>query len=203
MFRRSLLAWMWPVLNNYRTIQILPMALANQIAAGEVIERPASCIKELLENSLDAGATEIHIDIDAGGLRQMVITDNGSGIEKQDLLLSLAAHATSKIQSHQDLFHLTTLGFRGEALASIQAVSKVEIISKRPGAESKAYKLVAYTDMPIRTLDTVSDGIGYLRDMYNSINKLQGMMPYSEIVNNLDLVKDSINSTKYKLLFLK
>ena len=125
------------------------MALANQIAAGEVIERPASCIKELLENSLDAGATEIHIDIDAGGLRQMVITDNGLGIEKQDLLLSLAAHATSKIQSHQDLFHLTTLGFRGEALASIQAVSKVEITSKRPGAESKAYKLVAYTDMPI------------------------------------------------------
>ena len=71
------------------------------------------------------------------------------------------------------------------------------------GYQGTAEKILTYTDMPIRTLDTVSDGIAYLRDMYNTINKLQGMMPYSEIVNNLDLVKDSINSTKYKLLFLK
>jgi hypothetical protein len=71
------------------------------------------------------------------------------------------------------------------------------------GYQGTAEKLLSYTDMPIRTLDTVADGVGYLRDMYNVINKLQGMMPYSEIVNNLDLVKDSINSTKYKLLFLK
>jgi DNA-binding ferritin-like protein len=71
------------------------------------------------------------------------------------------------------------------------------------GYQGVAEKLLTYTDMPIRTLDTVADAVGYLRDMYNSINKLQGMMPYSEIVNNLDLVKDAINSTKYKLLFLK
>jgi hypothetical protein len=71
------------------------------------------------------------------------------------------------------------------------------------GYQGATEKLLSYTDMPIRTLDTVADGVAYLRDMYNSINKLQGMMPYSEIVNNLDLVKDSINSTKYKLLFLK
>jgi hypothetical protein len=71
------------------------------------------------------------------------------------------------------------------------------------GYQGAAEKILTYTDMPIRTLDTVADGVGYLRDMYNSINKLQAMMPYSEIVNNLDLVKDSINSTKYKLLFLK
>jgi hypothetical protein len=71
------------------------------------------------------------------------------------------------------------------------------------GYQGVTEKLLSYTDMPIRTLDTVADGVGYLRDMYNTINKLQGMMPYSEIVNNLDLVKDSINSTKYKLLFLK
>ena len=71
------------------------------------------------------------------------------------------------------------------------------------GYQGTTEKLLIYTDIPIRTLDTVSDGVAYLRDMYNSINKLQGMMPYSEIVNNLDLVKDSINSTKYKLLFLK
>ncbi len=71
------------------------------------------------------------------------------------------------------------------------------------GYQGVAEKLLSYTDMPIRTLDTVADGVAYLRDMYNTINKLQGMMPYSEIVNNLDLVKDSINSTKYKLLFLK
>lgn len=71
------------------------------------------------------------------------------------------------------------------------------------GYQGVAEKIISYTDMPIRTLDTVADGVAYLRDLYNSINKLQGMMPYSEIVNNLDLVKDSINSTKYKLLFLK
>jgi hypothetical protein len=71
------------------------------------------------------------------------------------------------------------------------------------GYQGVTEKLLSYTDMPIRTLDTVADGVAYLRDMYNSINKLQGMMPYSEIVNNLDLVKDAINSTKYKLLFLK
>jgi hypothetical protein len=71
------------------------------------------------------------------------------------------------------------------------------------GYQGVAEKILSYTDMPVRTLDTVADGVGYLRDMYNSINKLQGMMPYSEIVNNLDLVKDAINSTKYKLLFLK
>ena len=71
------------------------------------------------------------------------------------------------------------------------------------GYQGVAEKILSYTDMPIRTLDTVADGVAYLRDLYNSINKLQGMMPYSEIVNNLDLVKDSINSTKYKLLFLK
>ena len=71
------------------------------------------------------------------------------------------------------------------------------------GYQGVAEKLLSYTDMPIRTLDTTSDAVAYLRDLYNTINKLQGMMPYSEIVNNLDLVKDSINSTKYKLLFLK
>jgi hypothetical protein len=71
------------------------------------------------------------------------------------------------------------------------------------GYQGVAEKIISYTDMPVRTLDTVADGVAYLRDLYNSINKLQGMMPYSEIVNNLDLVKDSINSTKYKLLFLK
>ncbi len=135
---------MLPVLNNYRPIQILPAKLANQIAAGEVIERPASCIKELLENSLDAGATEIRIDIDAGGMRQIIVTDNGVGITKEDLPLTIAPHATSKIREQQDLFHLLTLGFRGEALASIQAVSKVEVISKRPDAGAKAYLLKAY-----------------------------------------------------------
>ena len=144
------MGWILPVSeNNYRAIQLLPLALANQIAAGEVIERPASCIKELIENSLDAGATEIRIEIEAGGLRQIQIKDNGAGIEKADLLLAITPHATSKIQVQQDLFQLTTLGFRGEALASIQSVSRLDIISKRPEA-SKAYKLSAHLEnMPI------------------------------------------------------
>ena len=117
-------------------IRRLDPVVADQIAAGEVVERPASIVKELIENSLDAGATRIDIAVEDGGVRTIAVLDNGAGIAHEDLPLAVARHATSKIQAAEDLACVATMGFRGEALASVAAVSKLEISSKPTNAPS-------------------------------------------------------------------
>src|ERR1043165_6594165 len=106
-------------------IAVLPSAVADQIAAGEVVERPASIVKELVENALDAGATTLDIAIEDGGRKQIRISDDGCGMVRDDAVLSLERHATSKIRSAQDLVGVSSFGFRGEALAAIRSVSQL------------------------------------------------------------------------------
>jgi DNA mismatch repair protein MutL len=121
-------------------IQILPELLVNKIAAGEVIERPASVVKELLENAIDSGAQRIDVAVEDGGKRLIQVTDNGSGMSSDDVGLTWTAHATSKIKTGQDLFAINTMGFRGEALASIASVSRARIVS-RTVRQQEGYEL--------------------------------------------------------------
>src|SRR5437764_4537065 len=118
-----------------KRIQQLPSSVVTKIAAGEVIERPASVLKELLENSVDAGSTRIDVDVEQGGVELIRVVDNGCGIPAEELPLAFASHATSKLASADDLFRIGTLGFRGEALASIGGVSQA-ILQSRPAGEA-------------------------------------------------------------------
>ena len=117
-------------------IHVLDQNTINQIAAGEVIERPASVVKELLENAIDAQASAITIEIKEGGIGFIRITDNGCGIDAGDVKVAFLRHSTSKIRSVEDLLCVSSLGFRGEALSSIAAVSRVELITKTPDEQS-------------------------------------------------------------------
>lgn len=113
------------------TIQVMPPHLANQIAAGEVVERPASCVKELVENAIDAKAQSVQVELLEGGIRKIVVQDDGIGMDEEDARLAFARHATSKLMTARDLFRVTTLGFRGEALASIAAIAKVTLQTRQ------------------------------------------------------------------------
>ena len=117
-------------------IRILPVNVANKIAAGEVVERPASVVKELLENAIDAGSTRIDVTVTAGGRKLVEVRDNGSGMNRDDALLSIERQATSKIRDVDDIERIDTLGFRGEAVPSIASVSRFTLKTRRQGEES-------------------------------------------------------------------
>ena len=147
-------------------IKILDESVSNIIAAGEVVENPASMIKELVENSLDAGATSIKIEVFNGG-KDVKIIDNGSGMGKNDIMMSIERHATSKISSKDDIFNLMTYGFRGEALASISSVSKMSISSKT-NESNVGYKMNSYGGS-IRNVEEISKNTGTeieIRDLF-------------------------------------
>ena len=139
-------------------IQLLPEYLANQIAAGEVVQRPASVVKELLENAVDAGATSIQLIVKEAGKQLVQVVDNGSGMSATDARMSLERHATSKIRSTEDLFKIRTLGFRGEALASIAAVAQVEIRTKQASQETGSLLLVEGSQVSSQTPTACPDG---------------------------------------------
>lgn len=158
-------------------INVLPAEVYNQIAAGEVVDRPYSVVKELVENAIDAGATEISVEIESGGKNLVRVSDNGSGIAKDDMRYVYSSHATSKLKSAEDLYAIQTLGFRGEAVASIAAVSRMSVVSKT--ADGEAYSLV-------------SEG-----------GKLGEVLPASGAKGTVVSVEDLFYNTPARLKFLK
>lgn len=145
-------------------ISVLSEEIANKIAAGEVVERPASIVKELLENSIDAGATDISVELEKGGCQAITVADNGSGIQYEDMALVFERHATSKIKTFDDIYKISSFGFRGEAMPSIASVARVELCSRREGdlvgakavAEAGVIKEISPAGVPAGTKVSVT-----------------------------------------------
>jgi DNA mismatch repair protein MutL len=193
-------------------IRILSDIVSNKIAAGEVVERPASVVKELVENSLDAGSTKIVVEVEKGGRRLIRVSDNGCGMNRDDSLLSLERYATSKIFSDADLFSIKSLGFRGEALPSIAAVSRFTLVTREAGAASGTEIQVAggkiqkvmetgappgtmitvenlFYNTPARRkfMKTVTTEMGHIADIANSIALSRSDVHYKLVHNGKSL----------------
>ena len=169
----------------------LPEVLANQIAAGEVIERPASVVKELVENSIDAGSSQITIEIEESGLKKIQVTDNGEGIAQEDVALSLHRHATSKIKSQADLFRIRTLGFRGEAIPSIASISHFTV--KTSTADENYGTLLVAKGGEIETQEPISTPVGTKITVENLFYNTPARLKYmkslqSELAHIVDVV---------------
>src|SRR5689334_3364091 len=151
-------------------IRILPDQVANQIAAGEVVERPASVVKELLENSLDAGATDLRVEVEAGGRRLIRIVDDGCGMLRDDALLAFERHATSKLRDVKDLLSIATLGFRGEALPSIASVSRL-LLETRSAEETTGTRIEIAGGKMLRCEEAALGGgtVVTIRDLFYNV----------------------------------
>jgi DNA mismatch repair protein MutL len=159
------------------TIRRLDPSLVNQIAAGEVIDRPASVVKELVENALDAGAQRIVVDIEEGGRKLIRVADDGSGIPPDDLPLAFAPHATSKITTAGDLFSVRTLGFRGEALASIASVSHLSLVSRVRGAgEGTAMEVRGGEPGPAKVAGAAEGTVAEVRNLFFNVPVRRGFL---------------------------
>lgn len=173
------------------TIQILPDTLINKIAAGEVVERPASVVKELVENALDAGATDIAVDAEQAGRRLIRISDNGGGMSREDARIAFERHATSKISSEQDLEQITTMGFRGEALSSIASVAQVRLLTAQQGAA--AGTLIEIDGGVVKTVAEAAAAPGTIIEVnhlfYNTPARLKFLKsPSTELSHIIDAV---------------
>ncbi len=207
-------------------IHVLDESTINQIAAGEVVERPSAVMKELIENSMDAGATAITAEIKEGGLNLIRITDNGSGIAKEDIPLAFLRHATSKIRTAEDLLTVTSLGFRGEALSSIAAVAQVELITKTPtalngyrycmeGGEEKSFEEIGspsgttiivrniFYNTPARRkfLKSAMTEAGYISDLMERLIVSHPNVAFKFIVNNQVKLQSSGNNNSKDILY--
>ncbi|MFT4144314.1 MAG: DNA mismatch repair endonuclease MutL [Mobilitalea sp.] len=207
-------------------IHVLDNSTINQIAAGEVVERPSAIVKELIENAMDAGATAITLEIKEGGLNFIRITDNGCGISKEDIPLAFLRHATSKIKTAEDLLSVTSLGFRGEALSSIAAVSQVELITKTTtaligyryiieGNEEKSFEEIgcpAGTTIIIRNvfyntparrkfLKSATTEAGYISDLMERLIVSHPKVSFKYIANNQVKLQSSGNSMSKDILY--